>query len=104
MDRDFIGRRITELLIMKNMSEYQLSFDIGKSKSYIQSITSNRSEPSMQAVRDIFDSFDRSLSEFFDENLSKPTYIHLIAQKLSELREDQLEAIEMTIDCFTEDK
>lgn len=104
MDRDFIGRRITELLIMKDMSEYQLSLDIGKSKSYIQSITSNRSEPSMQALRDICNSFGISLSEFFDENINNPEDIHRITQKLSQLSANQLEAIEMTIDCFAAEK
>ena len=40
MEKKFIGDRITELRIKKNVSEYQMSLDLGKNKSYIQSISS----------------------------------------------------------------
>lgn len=45
MEKKFIGDRITELRIKKNVSEYQMSLDLGKNKSYIQSISSGRSLP-----------------------------------------------------------
>ena len=43
MDKNFIGERISELRLKKNVSEYQMSLDLGKNKSYIQSLTSGRS-------------------------------------------------------------
>ena len=43
MEKKFIGDRISELRIKKNVSEYQMSLDLGKNKSYIQSISSGRS-------------------------------------------------------------
>lgn len=43
MDEKFIAERITELRLKKDISEYQMSLDLGKSKSYIQNISSGRS-------------------------------------------------------------
>ena len=39
----FIGDRITELRIQKNISEYQMSLDLGKNKKLYQSISTGRS-------------------------------------------------------------
>ena len=55
MDKNFIGERISELRLKKNVSEYQMSLDLGKNKSYIQSLTSGRSLPTMQSFLDICD-------------------------------------------------
>ena len=33
MDKNFIGERISELRLKKNVSEYQMSLDLGKNKS-----------------------------------------------------------------------
>ena len=40
MDEKFVRDRITELRIKADISEYQLSLELGHSKSYIQSISS----------------------------------------------------------------
>ncbi len=42
MYEKFIQERINELRIKKNISEYQLSLELGRSQGYIQSITSGR--------------------------------------------------------------
>ena len=39
MNEKFIADRITELRLKKNVSEYQMSLDLGRNKTYIQSIT-----------------------------------------------------------------
>ena len=44
MDSKFIADRITELRLKKNVSEYQMSLDLGRNKTYIQSMHS--AEPS----------------------------------------------------------
>jgi transcriptional regulator with XRE-family HTH domain len=48
MDYNFIRRRITELRLKKGVSEYQMSLDLGHSRSYIQNIASGRSKPSIE--------------------------------------------------------
>lgn len=62
----FIRNRITELRIKKNVSEYQMSYDLGKSKGYIQSISSGATLPSLDAFLDICFYFDITPVEFFD--------------------------------------
>ena len=65
MNEDFIRKRITQLRLQKNVSEYKMSFDLGHSKSYIQSISSGRALPSMPEFLYICDYFGISPAEFF---------------------------------------
>lgn len=74
MDESYIAKRITQLRMARNISEYQMSLELGHSKSYVQSITSRKSMPSAQELFNIADYFDMTLSEFFDEeNEISPT-------------------------------
>ena len=66
MEESYIAKRITQLRMARNISEYQMSLELGHSKSYIQSITSGKSKPSTQELFNIADYFNMSLSEFFD--------------------------------------
>ena len=66
MDESYIARRITQLRMARNISEYQMSLELGHSKSYVQSITSRKSMPSAQELFNIADYCDMSLSELFD--------------------------------------
>ena len=69
MDKKFIGDRITELRIKKNISEYQMSLDLGKNKSYIQSISAGRSLPTMQNFLEICEYLEVTPAQFFDTDL-----------------------------------
>lgn len=71
----FIRDRINELRMKKNISEYQLSLDLGYSQGYIQSITSGRNLPSMNAFLDICAYFDITSSSFFDSTINNPSLI-----------------------------
>ena len=44
-DPNFIKERITQLRLEKGVSEYQMSYDLGHSRSYIYNISSGRSLP-----------------------------------------------------------
>lgn len=63
---ELIISRITELRLKKNVSEYQMSYELGKSKGYVQSISSRKALPSMEAFLDICAYFGITPSEFFD--------------------------------------
>lgn len=67
MDENFIRKRITQLRLQKNVSEYKMSFDLGHSRSYIQSISSGRALPSMPEFLYICDYFGVTPAEFFSE-------------------------------------
>ena len=47
MNDSFIRERISDLRLKKGVSEYKMSLDLGHSKSYIQSISSGKSLPSL---------------------------------------------------------
>lgn len=67
MTERFIAERITELRMQRNVSECQMSLELGLSKSYVQGITSGRGLPSVRQLFNLADYFDITLSEFFDE-------------------------------------
>lgn len=67
----FLRERITELRIERNVSEYRMSLELGKSGSYIRSITSGASLPSLREFFNIIDYLEISPYEFF-ASLSAP--------------------------------
>ena len=69
---DFIRERITQLRMQKNVSEYQMSMELGQNKGYIQGITSGRSLPSMTMFFEICDYFEITPEEFFATPILTP--------------------------------
>lgn len=61
----FVADRITRIRIEHNISEYQLSLDLGFSKGYIQAISSGNIMPSMGALYKICDYFEITPAQFF---------------------------------------
>lgn len=45
MDTQFVRDRITQLRLKKGVSEYQMSYDLGHSRSYVYNISSGKSLP-----------------------------------------------------------
>ena len=90
---EFIRKRITELRIRKNVSEYQMSYDLGKSKGYIQSISSGATLPSMDAFIDICNYFNITPVEFFDFENNNLEKIREILSLLKLITEEDLDLI-----------
>lgn len=90
MYEQFIRNRINELRMKKNVSEYQLSLDLGHCQSYIQSITSGRNLPSMNAFLDICTYFDITPAEFFDPDIHNISLINSIQADLKKLSDNDL--------------
>ncbi len=93
MEENFIGKRITELRIQKNISEYQLSYELGQSKGYIQSISSGRALPSMKMFLNICDYFQITPSAFFDEKIRDCTLLHQLEETCMELSQSDLQLL-----------
>ena len=72
MNTDFIRDRITSLRIKKGKSEYQMSYDLGHSRGYINNISSGKTLPSMTEFLSICDYCNISPSEFFSEEIEDP--------------------------------
>ncbi|MBQ0110864.1 MAG: helix-turn-helix transcriptional regulator [Oscillospiraceae bacterium] len=93
MDDKFIGKRITEIRLKKNVSEYRMSLDLGHSNSYIRSITSGKALPSMTEFLYICDYFGITPKEFFDENIKSPIAIEKLYAIVKNMTEEDIEAI-----------
>ena len=93
MDKKYVADRITELRIKKNVSEYQMSLDLGKNKSYIQNISSGRSLPSMGQFYEICQYFNITPYQFFDEGLHNLPLYQKACDLLKQLDEDDMMTI-----------
>lgn len=90
MDQDFITKRITDLRMKKGVAEHKMSIDLGHSRSYIQSISSGRSLPSMSEFLAICEYLNVSPKEFFDADTSNPPLIRDTVDKLKTLPDNDL--------------
>ena len=90
MDNEFIRKRITELRIKKGVSEYKMSLDLGHSRSYMQSIVSGRSLPSMAEFLYICKYLGVTPSDFFDEEIDNLALIKKALEGISRLSERDL--------------
>jgi len=90
MTASFIRERITQLRLQKGVSEYQMSYDLGHSRGYINNISSGKTLPSMSEFLAICEYFSITPSDFFNENISSPTLFHSIFTELDQLNEEDL--------------
>lgn len=93
MDTTFIRDRITELRLQKGVSEYKMSMYLGHSKSYIQSISSGKSLPSLSEFLYICEYFDISPKAFFDTETCDPQLIEQTKNELKQLNTNDLKLI-----------
>ena len=90
MDTKFIRDRISQLRLQKGVSEYQMSYDLGHSRSYIYNISSGKSLPPMAEFLQICDYFDITPSQFFDDTLNNPALLQSAVTDLRKLNDDDL--------------
>ena len=94
---DFVRERISQLRIQKSVSEYQMSYDLGHSRGYINNISSGKALPSMSEFFAICDYFGISLMDFFDAGNKYPIHIQ---QLLDEAKKSEVEEIELTTEIL----
>ncbi|MCL1862031.1 MAG: helix-turn-helix domain-containing protein [Defluviitaleaceae bacterium] len=90
MDENFIRKRITELRMKKNVSEYRMSTDLGRSKSYVQGITSGRSLPSLSEFLYMCEYLGITPRDFFDDELKNPALLQESIDTLKKLDEEDM--------------
>lgn len=93
MNEKFIADRITELRVKKNVSEYQMSLDLGKNKSYIQNISCGRSMPSMSQFLEICNYFNITPQQFFDEGIHNIPLYQKASDLLKQLDDEDMMAV-----------
>lgn len=100
MDYEFIKQRITELRMKKGVSEYQMSLDLGHSRSYVHNIVSGRSKPSVDELLYICEYLNVIPSNFFDENQTEPILVQKALEGMKTLSDKDLLAILSIIERF----
>lgn len=103
MDTQFIRDRITQLRLKKGVSEYQMSYDLGHSRSYIYNISSGKSLPPMTEFLAICDYFQITPGQFFDDSSENPSLLQSAIEKLRKLNDDDLMLILGNIRRLTKD-
>lgn len=87
---EFIRDRITRLRMQRNVSEYQMSLELGQNKNYIQGISSGKALPSMRQFLNICEYFGISPMQFFDTEQTRPQLVRAVYDEMRTLREDDL--------------
>lgn len=90
MDESFVRERITQLRIRKGVSEYQMSYDLGHSRSYVYNISSGKCLPPMGEFFAICSYFEITPAEFFNEDLRYPELVQKSLDCLQTLSDDDL--------------
>ena len=90
IDENYIRDRISEIRTKKNISEYKISLDLGHSKSYIQSISSGKSLPSLSEFLYICDYLGVTPKEFFDDTVTEPTLVNELYNLTKEMSKEDI--------------
>ena len=93
MDLQYIRERISVLRTKKNVSEYRMSTDLGHSKSYMQSISSGRSMPSLGEFLYICEYLGVTPKEFFDEDMKEPQLVQRLYELIRNMSEADLNVL-----------
>lgn len=100
----FVRTRITELRIKHDVSEHKMSLDLDKSGSYIRSITSGASMPSVKELFNIIAYFDMTPADFFAPLSAEDTPYSVICERLRTLDNSDLEKVSTFLDWIAEQK
>lgn len=95
--QNFLRSRITQFREQKGISEYRLSLELGKSGSYIRSITCGATLPSLKELFNIIVYFEISPAEFFEGMEDKKSLRAVVKGKLLDLDDEDLEKVSLFI-------
>lgn len=93
----FVRNRITELREQKGVSEHRMSLELGKSGSYIRSITNGISMPSLRELFNIMEYFDLTPTLFFAPMDDPDSLRGIISASCSEVSRCANHAIEFVL-------
>ena len=96
MDAKFVRERITQLRMIKGVSEYKMSYDLGHSRGYINNISSGKALPSLSELFAICDYFDISPVEFFGK-AENPKLFRTITSDIEKLSEKDLQLVQTIV-------
>lgn len=97
MDSVFVRERITALRMQKGVSEYQMSYDLGHSRGYINNISSGKSLPSLAELFAICDYLNITPQEFFNTDATAPQKSKELLHEIERLTPEQTDHIMLVI-------
>ena len=86
----FVRDRITQLRLLKGVSEYQMSYDLGRSRSYVNNISSGKSMPSLTELFCICEYFGISPQAFFDIDHQDPALLETAIKEIRDLPDEDI--------------
>lgn len=98
MTAQFIRDRITQLRLQRDVSEYQMSYDLGHSRGYINNISSGKALPSMAEFLAICEYFNITPVEFFNGTVENPHLLRRTVADLEQLPEADLVLVQQLIE------
>jgi transcriptional regulator with XRE-family HTH domain len=93
MNDQFIRDRISALRTKKGISEYKMSLDLGHSKSYIQSISSGKSLPSLSEFLYICEYLEITPKDFFDTDTQEPFLTNELFEEVKNMPAEDLDVL-----------
>ena len=90
MYEEYVKERITQLRLKKGISEYQMSYDLGHSRSYVYNISSGKSLPPMAEFLEICNYFEITPSQFFEDSIENPALLQSAIDELRKLSDDDM--------------
>ena len=96
MNAEFVRERITQLRLQKGVSEYQMSYDLGHSRGYINNISSGKTLPSMTEFFAICAYFKITPVDFFNTSAYNPVLLKETIEQIGRLDEEDLQLILQT--------
>lgn len=100
---EYVKNRITELRIRKGVSEYQMSYDLGHSRGYINNISSGKAMPSLNEFFSICDYFGITPTDFFDQQQKNPELVNKAVSKLKQLDDSDMLLVLSLLNRLTAD-
>ena len=102
--KDFFAERILKLRNERNISARELSIAMGQNSSYINRIENKLTLPSMQSFFSICECLDITPQEFFNTEVTQPHTFRTTIKMLSQLDEQELEAINLMLQMLVKNK
>lgn len=103
MYKQFLRDRIGKLRVQRDVSEYQMSMELGRSRGYIQNICSGKSMPSVEGLFEICDYFEITPAEFFDQGIEEPMLVKEAIGGLRKLNHSDLSMVVGFINRLAQD-
>lgn len=94
--------RLTQLRMQAGISARDMSLSMGQSQGYINKIENLQNLPSMAGFFYICDYLNVTPMDFFDENCRNPVKLKELMEKMKNLSDRQLAAIELLVDTMLE--